>query len=271
MPDIVLVPPGGSTPVDPAASAFAHGFGLFETMRLADGRLDFWRDHWVRLSRSAQHFALPLPEEAAVIEALQAYVTDAKLRDGTLKLSLLKEVAGSRLYLYSRPLLPAPESRRLRLDMSCPVFAGSALAGHKTHNYMEAMHLLSQARARGDYDLLRVDTEGYLAESTTANFFFIKDARLHTPSLVGGSLPGVTRAALLRLPELAVAEDRYRPEVLLGAEAVFLTNATFGVLPIERITGLPGGQSANYAPDGPQIERVYSAFARIRAECAHEL
>jgi branched-subunit amino acid aminotransferase/4-amino-4-deoxychorismate lyase len=271
MSDIVLVPPGETTPVDPASSAFAHGFGLFETMRLADRRLDFWRDHWTRLSRSAQYFALRLPEEAAVIEALRTYVADAELREATLKLSLLKEASGSRLYLYARPPLPEPENRRLRFDASCPVFAGSALAGHKTHNYMEAMYLLGQARARGDYDLLRVDTEGYLAETTTANFFFIKDDRLHTPSLAGGILPGVTRAALIRSPELAIDEGRHLPEVLPGAEAVFLTNATGGVIPIKQITGLPGGRSADYALDGPHIERVCSAFARIRAECAREL
>lgn len=271
MSDIVLVPPGQSLLLSPTDSGFAHGFGLFETIRLAHGQLDFWCDHWTRLSRSAQHFALQLPAETAVLEALRVYAADAQLQEATLKLSLLKVAGGSRLYLYARPPLPAPDSRRLQLDLNCPLFARSALAGHKSHNYMEAMHLLAQARDRDDYDLLRVDAEGYLAETTTANFFFIKDERIHTPTLEGGILPGVTRAALLRSSELAIEEGRHWPEVLLGAEAVFLTNATGGVIPMARITGLPGGRSVDYPVDSHQMEPIRRALARARAECAHQL
>lgn len=271
MPDIVLVLPGETTPVDPTESGFAHGFGLFETMRYAEGRLYFWDDHWARLANSAGRFALALPEKEAVLAALRELVRRSAAETATLKLSLLKSGSDSRLYVYARPPIAAPESRRLWLDTSCPIFPRSVLAGHKTHNYMEAMHLLGTVRAQGFYDLLRVDAAGFLAETTTANLFFVKDGRCHTPSLATGVLPGVTRAALLRAPGLAVEEGSYAPEVLRGAEAVFLTNTTGGVIPIGQITGLPGGRSADYAVDGPQLATPGTAFARIRAECALEL
>lgn len=275
MPDIVLIPPGATTPLDPTSAAFAHGFGLFETMRYADGRLDFWRDHWARLSKSARHFSLALPAESAVRAALRELVVQSGFETATLKLSLLKETQGSRLYVYARPPIPAPDSRCLRLDTTCPIFPRSALAGHKTHNYMEAMHLLGLARADGYYDMLRLDADGFLAEATTANLFFVKDGRLHTPSLDGGILPGVTRAALLRTEALAVEEGRYPPGALLGAEAGCITNATHGVIPIERIEGIPpqqdGPQDADFQPDHPMLATVREAYARIRSERAEQL
>lgn len=271
MPEIVIIPPGESVPMQPTSSAFAHGFGLFETMQYAGGQIDFWSDHWARLSKSAQHFALPLPEPMAVLAALRAHVIESAPDQAILKISLMKEDAGCRLYVYSRPPIAAPEHRRLRLDASCPLFARSILAGHKTHNYMEAMHLLATAREQGFYDILRVDSQGYLAETTTANLFFIQEGRIHTPALQTGILPGVTRAALLRAQDLGIENGFYRPDTLLGAEAVFVTNATGGVQPIEQLVGVPGQKNIDFKTDTPPLRAIQSAFAQIRAEHATQL
>ncbi len=271
MPDIVIIPLGEPTPLLPTSPAFAYGFGLFETMRYADGQVYFWRDHWARLSKSAKNFALRLPGEPDVLAALREYVLESDLEEAALKISLMKDAEGSQLYVYSRPPIPAPENRRLRLDITCPIFARSALAGHKTHNYMEAMHLLGLARAQGDYDTLRVDADGFLAETTTANLFFVKDGQIYTPSLESGILPGVTREALLRSKELAIQEGLYPPEQLLEADAVFITNATHGVEPIERIVGFPGSKSADFANDTPILGSIQAEYMRIRAARAEQL
>jgi branched-subunit amino acid aminotransferase/4-amino-4-deoxychorismate lyase len=277
MPDIVIIPAGESTPMLPNSSAFAHGFGLFETMHYAAGRLHFWRDHWQRLTQSARHFTLAAPTEAAALAALRELVatfSPEQATQATLKLSLVKEASeptGSRLYVYTRPPQPAPASRRLLLDSSCPIFERSLLAGHKTHNYMESIYLLSLARARGDYDTLRVDSQGHLAETTTANLFFLKDGRIHTPSLATGILPGVTRAVLLGARELGIEEGSYLPESLLAADAIFVTNATSGVQAIERIEGFTGQKTAEYPADSAWLTRIRTVLERARAERAVKL
>lgn len=271
MSDIVLIPLGESIPMLPTSSAFAHGFGVFETMRYADGQLYFWREHWERLTKSAKHFALALPAEAAVLAALRELVAESSLEQATLKLSLVRSAAGSRLYVYARPPIPAPESRRLLLDATYPIFSRSLLAGHKTHNYMEAMHLLNLARAQGYYDTLRVDAQGFLAETTTANVFFIKEGRIFTPSLATGILPGVTRAALLRSTELAVEEGAFTPEILLETEAVFVTNATGGVQVIEQIDGFSEQRSACLSLDSERLSCVRAVLVRAREQQAIKL
>jgi branched-subunit amino acid aminotransferase/4-amino-4-deoxychorismate lyase len=260
MPDIVLVPKGETIPLSPTASGFAHGFGLFETMRYVDGRLFFWEDHWARLAKSAKHFALVLPKQDAVIAALRGFVAKTKLTEGTLKLSLLKVAEGSCLYVYSRPAVPSPTSSNLILNTTNPIYPHSLLAGHKTHNYMEVMHLLRLARARAYYDCLRIDTNGYLAETATANLFFLKDGRLYTPALDAGILPGVTRAVLLRVCDLQIEEGHFVPETLHDAEAVFLTNATSGLKIIERIDGFSAGQSAQYSVASEGLSVIQSVL-----------
>ena len=271
MPDIVLVPRGETIPLSPTASAFAHGFGLFETMRYVDGRLFFWKDHWARLVKSAQHFALALPKEDAVLAALREFVARAKLTEGTLKLSLLKNTEGSCLYVYSRPPIPAPDSRTLLLDTANPIYPRSLLAGHKTHNYMEVMHLLSLARAQSYYDCLRLDTNDHLAETATSNLFFFKDGRLHTPALDTGILPGVTRAALLRDRDLQIVEGHFAPETLHDAEAVFVTNATSGLKIIERVDGFAAGQSSQYSVTSEALSAVQSVLVSAQESRALSL
>lgn len=271
MPDIVLVPHGETIPLAPSAPGFAHGFGLFETMCYVDGQLLFWGDHWARLAKSAKHFALALPKEDPVLAALREFVVRAKLTEGTLKLSLLKNTKGSCLYVYSRPPMTAPDSRTLLLDTANPIYPRSLLAGHKTHNYMELMHLLSLARAQAYYDCLRLDANGYLAETATSNLFFLKDGRLHTPGLDTGILPGVTRAALLGDPDLNVKEGHFAPETLHDAEAVFLTNATSGLKVIERIDGFLAGQSVQYSVASQALSAAQSALARAQKSRALRL
>ena len=269
MPDIILVPDGETIPLASNASGFAHGFGLFETMRCVDGQLFFWKDHWVRFSRSAKHFALALPKEDDVVGALRELVASTKFTEGTLKLSLLKDIEGSCLYVYSRPPITSPNSNTLILNTTNPIYPRSLLAGHKTHNYMEVMHLLGLARAQAYYDCLRIDTNGFLAETATSNLFFLKDGRLHTPALDTGILPGVIRGALLRDCNLHVEEGLFALGTIRDAEAVFVTNATSGLKIIGRIDGFFAGQSTQYSVASEMLSNIQSLL--LRAQESHAL
>ena len=271
MSDIVIVTDGETIPLAWTASGFAHGFGLFETMRYEEGRLFFWKDHWARLSKSAKHFALALPKEEAVLDALRDFVARTKLTERTLKLSLLKDTEGSCLYVYTRPPITSPNSNSLILNTTNPIYPRSLLAGHKTHNYMEVMHLLSLARAQAYYDCLRIDTNGFLAETATSNLFFLKDGRLHTPALDTGILPGVIRAALLRDCDLHVEEGLFVQGAIRDAEAVFVTNATSGLKIIGRIDGLSAGQSVQYSVASETLSAIQSLLLRAQESRALSL
>ena len=107
-----------------------------------------------------------------------------------IKLSLLREGHQSRLFVYARPLTERPQSIGLQLRGDAPINERSILAGHKTHNYMENMALLLNAKSDGYGDVLRVNTAGELAETTVGNFFFIRDGGLYTPRFGAESSPG---------------------------------------------------------------------------------
>ena len=271
MPEIVLVTDGETIPLVPTASGFAHGFGLFETMRYVDGQLFFWKDHWERLAKSAKHFALALPKEDAVLAALHCLVTKENLTEGTLKLSLLKDTEGSCLYVYSRPPITPLNSNTLILNTTSPIYPRSLLTGHKTHNYMEVMHLLSLARAQNYYDCLRIDINGNLAETATSNLFFLKDGHLYTPALDTGILPGVIRAVLLRDCDLQIEEGLFAQGAIRDADAVFLTNVSSGLKIIERIDGFSSGLSNQYSVASEALSNIQSLLLKAQESRALSL
>ena len=240
MSEIIILQSGDAAALNPNRSGFAHGFGIFETIKLSQGRLCFWEAHWQRFYDSAVDLGLPLdhtPE--AALAAIRELVQAEGLRDGTVKISLLKEGPGARCYVYARPAMAATTSVRLQLTTKHPLNEHSRLAGHKTHNYMENMLLLESARAEGYADVLRVNTVSVLAETTVANLFFIKQGRLCTPALSTGILPGVIRAEVIQVADslaIPVEEGSYTPAVLQEADAVFLTNSTGGIRLMDTIS-----------------------------------
>lgn len=231
MSSIEIVLPGALLTLDPESSGFAHGFGLFETMRLRAGRLELWEAHWQRLVHSARELGIACPFDQA--EVLQAVRVLAKELSGeaTVKLSLLKAGRSSKLLVYSRPLSNVPGRIGLLMESPAPVNEGSPLTRHKTHNYLENLLVLEAARARGCFDGLRLNLKGHVTEGAISNIFFCRSGCWHTPGMECGLLPGVIREALLQA--FAVQQGRYRPADVIAADAVFLTNASIGLQPVD--------------------------------------
>ena len=93
------------------------------------------------------------------------------------------------------------------------------------------------AEAKGCSDALFMDFEGYVAEATGANIFFIKDGEVHTP-LADRFLNGITRQtviAMMKEKGLTVHERRIRPEELEGFQECFLTGTAAEVTPVGEI------------------------------------
>lgn len=93
------------------------------------------------------------------------------------------------------------------------------------------------AEAKGCSDALFMDYQGYVAEATGANIFFVKDGEVHTP-LADGFLNGITRQtviAMLKDQGVTVIERRILPEELADFEQCWLTGTAAEVTPVGQI------------------------------------
>ena len=130
----------------------------------------------------------------------------------------------------------------------------------KSLNYLNNILAKQEARTAQSFDGLLLNTEGFLAEATTSNFFFVKDKRLYTPSLECGILPGITREIVLELAKqegIGIQEDAFRPEDLSDADEAFLTNTGFGVLPVNAMQARSLSSSSEQSLT-KTIQRLYA-------------
>ena len=218
---------------------FMYGYGIFETIKLHNRQLCFWQEHWARMMRSAEVLGLASGySEDGVLSAISQLADDDSLSNCAIKLSLVLLDSDVRLYVYAREFSSSLESVRICSSATNPLNQSSLLAAHKTNNYMENYFLLRQCQKRGYFDALRWNTDGFLAETTKANVFCIRDKVLCTPALAVGVLPGVVRANVLKVAQeigVRCEEGLYGRGLIENSSAVFLTNSLQGLVPVESI------------------------------------
>jgi branched-chain amino acid aminotransferase len=88
------------------------------------------------------------------------------------------------------------------------------------------------------FDVLFLDSKGYVAESTIWNFFIVKDGKLLTPYV--GILSGVTREFVLECAEkerFPVIETFITRHDFWNADEAFLTNTSGEIVPVNTLDG----------------------------------
>lgn len=229
---------------------FLYGDGVFETVRVHDGR-PVWLDrHLARLARSCRQIGLPLPEKPWPV-IFQQVIDKNRLDHAVIRLTLsrgARDTGDDRtVVLFHRPLprvTPAQRRKGVKLILATVRRPSprSGPAQAKTLNYLNSLLAKREAEERGAFEGLLLTTGGHLAECSMSNLFFLKDRTLYTPSLACGVLPGITRGVVLdAAPTLGLQtrEGRYRPEVLYDADECFLTSSGVGILPVHAIDGRP--------------------------------
>lgn len=241
---------------------FRYGDGLFETMRAHRGTLPWWAAHWRRLSAGAARLALPLPDARV---ALQEATSLLEGGDAVLRLQVTRGGGGrgyapsataeSTWVLSRHPLPDPPSGAGLRLrwcDMRLAV--QPALAGLKHCNRLEQV----LARLELERDAPPVDEgllqgpDGELVSATAANVFVLHGEQWLTPPVERCGVAGVCRGWLLE-QELARIQPVSRDEVE-RADAVVLTNAVRGILPVSQL-------GARYWPPHPRTAALRAALA----------
>ena len=118
----------------------------------------------------------------------------------------------------------------------------SPLSRVKSLNCLDNILAREEARSAGAVEALLLNTRGVVAEGSASNVFMVHGGELRTTPVDDGALPGITREAVLEFASavgvLAIEGSVTRPNSLVEADEVFVTNAVAGVLPITNIDGV---------------------------------
>ncbi len=233
-----------------------RGDGVFEVIRLYDGKPFGFEAHLRRLERSASNLRLPLD-----IESVRAESARLLAHAGTgPEHELLRVVItrGGRRVLLTEPMVRGPERIRLGSITYSPT---RVLDGVKSLSYASNMLAGRLARERGFDEALLVTPHGRVLEAPTSSIFWAKDGELFTPPLSDHILASITRGVVVEVSgatERACALDE-----LLEADEAFLASTTREVHPVAAI------DERVFAPPAPVTERTAAAVSeRIRSELA---
>jgi len=139
-------------------------------------------------------------------------------------------------------------------------WAGDPTYGYKTGCYFPRILARREAQNKGADEALWFTATNRLAEGCFTNVFLVKAGTLHTPGRDTPVLPGVTREAVAE--QVRTLDIPYDDETelliddLLGAEEVFLTASTMGVVPVTRVERHQVGDGAV----GPVTTRLMQAY-----------
>ena len=192
-------------------------FDLFETLLREPGRgyrrLDL---HLDRLRASAAYFGFRL-DEAAVTSALDAAAAQARDLPARVRLTVSRD---GRAEATAVPIASSPEPVRLAIEDE-PVDRADPFLFHKT-TLRDRYELAAKRHPDAD-DVVLVNREGEVTETTIANIAVRIDGRWFTPALDAGLMPGVERRALL--DEGTLTERSITVEGLRAAEEIAVLNS----------------------------------------------
>ncbi len=252
------IAPAGETVVPVVDEGFVRGDGVFEVVRVYDGRPFALPEHLDRLERSAANLRLGREVPRREIEEEAASLLEERGGagfDGCLRVLLTR---GGRRLLMTEPLPPGPERPRLAFVTYAPT---RVLDGVKSLSYAANMLAGRLARERGFDEALLTTPHGRVLEAPTASIFWVDGrGRLSTPPLDDHILASITRDRLMNLVD--VEERPLTTGELLEAREAFLASTTREVQSVAAVEG---------HELGPVGEATTAAASVLRARIEAEL
>jgi len=228
----------------PAVSVTDHGFtvgdGVFESVKVVNGRPFALTRHLGRLTASARGLGLPEPDLDEIHAAVAAVLGEQPLPLGRLRITFTggpaplgsgRGVGPVTLAVVAAPLSAWKEPATV-VTVPWPRNERGAVAGLKTTSYAENVVALAYAAERGAGEAVFANTVGDLCEGTGSNVFYVVAGEIRTPTLASGCLAGITRGLLLEWCQVTEVDEPIG--VLARAEEIFLASTTRDVQPVRR-------------------------------------
>ena len=262
----------GEATVSPLDRGLLYGDGIFETIRVYEGKPFMLDAHLKRMAHGCSVISLPTPD----VEEIKRWVMEAldanDLSDAYLRIVITRGPTGGvwhelenacpTLLILCKPYHPADFGEGLRLRLS--TFRSdeqSPLTRIKHTGLLWKIMARREARQAGVNDAIMLNTKGHVAEATSANAFWVRYGVLYTPSLESGILGGITREIVLEIAReqgMEVVEGHFAFEELLAAEEAFLTSSTWELAPIRSI------EDMTFAAAPGKITKL---LAKLYGEC----
>ena len=259
-------------------SGFMLGDGVWEGIRVHQGRLAFLDRHLDRLYRGAKAIAMDIGVSREELEQRLYRLLDANKMDGDGVHIRLMVTRGIRSTPYQDPRVvispttvviipewkaPVPETATRMLKL----FTVHVRRGYpdvqdpklNSHSKLNCITACIQAAEAGADEALMLDPHGFVATCNSTHFFIVRNGEVWTSS-GDYCLDGITRGVVLEVAREAgipAFERNFSLTDVYGSEEAFTTGTFAGVAPVGTIDGRVIGTKR-----GPMVERLQQLYRK---------
>jgi branched-chain amino acid aminotransferase len=241
-------------------SVFDHGLlygdGVFEGIRIYNGRVFELEAHVRRLYESAKVIRLEMPVgKAELIKAIDKTVEANGVVDGYIRLVVTRGVGSlglnpficenGRLIIIADNIQLYPEEL---YEKGLSVVSSTTVRNHplslppqiKSLNYLNNILAKMEALDVNVPEAIMYNHEGFVAEATGDNVFIVRKGIVYTPPAEAGALEGITRSIVIKLAgkeSIEVIESNLTRFDLYVCDELFLTGTAAEVIGVIEIDG----------------------------------
>jgi D-alanine transaminase len=237
--------------VDIEDRGYQFGDGIYEVIRVYNGKFFTGDEHLTRLFESAEKIGMTLPYTQEELKNLLAsLVKRNNIYDGMIYLQFSRGVAARQHHYPAKDVEPAftaytKELQRPEDKLENGVHAKLVEDVRWLRCDIKSLNLLGNIMAKQEASeagcfeaiLHRGET---VTEGSSSNMFIVKDGLIKTHPATNLILNGITRRVILEIcseQNIPVQEEEFTVEELLSADEIFLASTTSEVMPIVKVTG----------------------------------
>lgn len=235
--------------------AFKYGDAVFETIKVLEGKILYWEDHYFRLMASMRIIRMDIPMEFTM-EFLEAEIlktlahNDLSSKVARVRMTVYREAGGlytpeSTKVAYLIDVKPLVQRNYVLDEVAYEVdlfkdhyITPQLLSTLKTNNRVLNVIAGIFAKENELSNCLLLNSNKHVVEAINGNLFLVKGNVIKTPPLSDGCIKGVFRKQLIDLlggiEEYQIEEVSISPFELQKADELFITNVIQGIVSISK-------------------------------------
>ena len=265
--------------VSPFDSLVQNGDGVWEGLRVYDGKIFRLGEHLERLRRSAVALSYEgIPPADEIVEEIRRTLAANRMRDNVhIRLTLSRgrkctsgldprlNTSGTMLIVLAEHKPPVYDKSGIRLITARHRRPPDDVLDQKIHSCNQLTSILAklEANAAGADDALMLDTRGFVAETNATHVFLVRDGLVLTPT-TAACPEGITRGAVLALARehgIGFEVRDIAPDEVYAADEMFCTGTMGEIVPVVEVDG----RTIGLGERGPLTDRLCELFAALTA------
>ncbi|MBE4910102.1 D-amino-acid transaminase [Bacillus luteolus] len=246
------------------------GDGVYEVIRVYNGKPFLLNEHLDRLVKSAEaiYLELPYPPER-IYEIISEGLEKSGLTEAEIYMQITRGIA-PRAHLF--PTTPSVMSMTIKnarvVDKKKRIdgVTVTLMEDERWKNcYIKSLNLLpnviaKQKAATNGHEEAIFIRDGFITEGSSSNIFIVKNGTLITTPATNFILHGITRAAVIKLASkcnIPFEERKFDREFLNEADEAFITSTSAEILPISKIDDI------SLSPNRPITNLLYNEYCGL--------